>query len=315
MTFSRVREEWGGPVLTAQIGTGRMNWQHGDKVSQMPKQITLINPFRCRLWDLHDRFEANITEENCRGEVESISRHGQIVPALGRALRGNPDYDVEIICGARRLFVARHIKRDLAVELREVSDREALILMDTENRQRTDISPYERGMSYGRWLRSGHFQSQEDIARALRISAAQVSRLLKLARLPAVVVDAFASPCDIYESWGLELVEALGEPERRAQTIKRARAICSQNPRPSGADVYRELLMSGCKGRRPKAANHDEVVKDHCGRPLFRIRQLRNSVALLFPVERTPATTLAAIRQTLATMLVDVPTALEAEQD
>jgi len=36
----------------------------GDKGSQMPKQITLINPFRCRLWDLHDRFEANITEES-----------------------------------------------------------------------------------------------------------------------------------------------------------------------------------------------------------------------------------------------------------
>jgi len=287
----------------------------GDKGSQMPKQITLINPFRYRLWDLHDRFEANITEESCRAEVESISRHGQIVPALGRAVRGNPGYDVEIICGARRLFVARHIKRDLAVELRDVSDREALILMDTENRQRTDISPYERGMSYGRWLSSGHFQSQEDIARALKVSAAQVSRLLKLARLPAVVVDAFASPCDIYESWGLELVEALGEPERRAQTIKRARALCTQNPRPRGADVYRELLTSGCKGGRTKATKHDEVVKDNSGQPLFRIRQLRNSIALLLPVEKTPATTLAAIRQTLVTML-GVPTAaLEADQD
>jgi len=222
---------------------------------------------------------------------------------------------VEIICGARRLFVARHIKPDLAVELRDVSDREALILMDTENRQRTDISPYERGMSYGRWLSSGHFQSQEDIARALKVSAAQVSRLLKLARLPAVVVDAFASPCDIYESWGLELVEALGEPERRAQTIKRARALCTQNPRPRGADVYRELLTSGCKGGRTKATKHDEVVKDNSGQPLFRIRQLRNSIALLLPVEKTPATTLAAIRQTLVTML-GVPTAaLEADQD
>jgi ParB family transcriptional regulator, chromosome partitioning protein len=186
-----------------------------EKHRVMTKEIVFINPFRCRLWDLHDRIETHITEESCRAEIESISRHGQIVPALGRPLRGTPDYDVELICGARRLFVARHIKRDLAVELREISDREALILMDTENRQRTDISPYERGMSYARWLRSGHFQSQDDVARALKISAAQVSRLLKVARLPAVVVDAFADPTEIHESWGLDLMAALEDPERR----------------------------------------------------------------------------------------------------
>jgi ParB family chromosome partitioning protein len=267
------------------------------------KQIILVNPFRCRLWDLHDRFEANISEETCRAEIDSFSRHGQIVPALGRPLRGNPDHDVEIICGARRLFVARHIKRDLTVELREISDREAFILMDTENRQRADISPYERGMSYARWLRSGHFESQDDIARALKISAAQVSRLLKLSRLPAVVVDAFASPTEIHESWGLDLIEALDDSERRGPTIRRARSLSLQTPRQKGADVYRQLLASTGRGRRSKASGHDEVVKDEDGLPLFRIRQLRSSIALLLPLEQVPAAVLADIREALATIL------------
>jgi ParB-like chromosome segregation protein Spo0J len=67
------------------------------------------------------------------------------VPALGRPLHGDLEFDVEIIYGARRLFVARHLNMPLQVELREMSDREALVAMDIENRLRTDISPYERG--------------------------------------------------------------------------------------------------------------------------------------------------------------------------
>jgi ParB family transcriptional regulator, chromosome partitioning protein len=280
----------------------------------MPKQIIMVNPFRCRLWDLHDRFETSVSEESCRAEIESFSRHGQIVPALGRPVRGDPDYDVELICGARRLFVARHIKKDLAVELRDISDREALILMDTENRQRTDISAYERGMSYVRWLRSGHFQSQEDIARALKISGAQVSRLLKLTRLPAVVVNAFASPAEIHESWGLDLIEALDDAERRQPTIDRARSITRQGRRLSGAEVYRQLLASSGKGRRPKASTHDEIVKDDSGRPLFRIRQLRSSIAVMLPVEHVPAQTLDAIRSTLSNLLSVAPVEVRVEE-
>lgn len=271
----------------------------------MPNVI-VVSPFRCRMWDLHDRFETSVSEETCRSEIESFSRQGQLVPVLGRTLRGNPDHDIELICGARRLFVARHLRQDLIVELREMSDRDALIAMDTENRERQDISPYERGMSYARWLRSGHFGSQDDIARALKVSPAQVSRLLKLARLPAVVVDAFPNPLEICESWGLDLIEALDDPARRQSTIQQARTIRNLDPRPKGADVYRQLLAATAKGRRIKTKSHDEVVKDGRGRPLYRIRQLRNSVALLLPVERLPAATLASIRQAVTTILVAV---------
>lgn len=270
------------------------------------RTIVTVSPFRCRMWDLHDRMDAGLSEKMCRGEIESFSSQGQLVPALGRRLKGSADYDVELICGARRLFVARHINRDLTVELREMSDREALIAMDAENRLRVDISPYERGMSYARWLRSGHFQSQEDIARGLKISAAQVSRLLKLARLPAIVVDAFPSPLDIHESWGLQLSEILDDPLRRQQAIQHARAISAQTPRPPGKEVFRQLLASGAKGQRPKANSRDEVVKDDRGRPLFRIRQLRNSVALLLPATRVSARTLSLIRQSLSSVMSSV---------
>jgi ParB/RepB/Spo0J family partition protein len=133
-------------------------------------RIVSVSPFRCRMW-----------------EIESFSRHGQLVAALGRPLRKDPDYDVELIFGARRLFVARHLNQPLLVELREMSGREAITAMDIENRHRADISPYERGLSYARWLRAGFFACQEDIARALKVSCSHVSRLLKIARLSSPI--------------------------------------------------------------------------------------------------------------------------------
>jgi ParB family chromosome partitioning protein len=255
------------------------------------------------MWAMHDRLESEISEETCKEEIESHLKHGQIVPVLGRPLRSDPLYDIELIYGARRLFVARHLNKQLAVELRDMPDREALVAMDIENRQRKDITPYERGMSYARWLRSKYFESQEEIAKVLHISPSQVSRLLKLAKLPSVIVNAFASPSDICERWGLELMEIWEDPQRRQAIAQQARAIGAIEPRPSARDVYRKLSACAVRGRRVKERSHDEVVMDDSGAPLFRIRRQARSIALLLPVERVSANCLEALREAVVEAL------------
>jgi hypothetical protein len=74
------------------------------ELSEMPS-IIAMNPFRCRMWEFHDRLETHINERTCRAEIASFSKHGQIVAVLGRSLHGDKSYDVELITGARRLFV------------------------------------------------------------------------------------------------------------------------------------------------------------------------------------------------------------------
>jgi len=266
--------------------------------------IVFVNPFRCRMWDLHDRLEDGITAETCKQEIASFSKHGQLVPAMGRVLRGVPDYDVELIYGARRLFVARHINKQLAVELHDdLSDKDGIVAMDIENRHRTDISPYERGLSYARWLREGHFRSQDDIARALKISASQVSRLLKLSRLPSVVIKAFPNPADICEGWGLDLVDALADPQRRDATVRRARAIARTTVRLSAGEVYQQLLTAPTLGRKVKPRNCEEVIKDLRGTPLFRIRHQTRAIALLLPTDKVTVGALESIRGAIASIL------------
>jgi ParB family transcriptional regulator, chromosome partitioning protein len=267
------------------------------------KSIVSVNPFDCRLWDLHDRLEGALTEESCKAEIESFAKHGQLIPALGRQLPRDSSHKIELICGARRLFVARHINVPLLVELREMSDREAIIAMDIENQQRTDISTYERGLSYARWLRSGHFRSQEDIAHTLKVSASQVSRLLRFAQLPAVIIDAFENPATICEGWGLEILKLLDDPASRQATISAARSISAATTRPPPREVYRRLVSPVRNGKRLRKQAHDEVVKDEAGRSLYRIRQQANSIAFLLPLNKMAPDVLDDLRQLVSGVL------------
>jgi ParB family transcriptional regulator, chromosome partitioning protein len=268
------------------------------------KQIVFVNPFRCRMWDLHDRDGDDVDEETCKAEIQSMSQHGQLVPVLGRALSGESQHDVELIYGARRLFVARHLNIPLAVELRKLTDQEAIIAMDIENRMRLDLSPYERGRCYLRWLRGSYFSSQEEIARALRISPAKVSRLVRIAQLPTVIVSAFRRPTDIHENWGLALADAWRDKTKQAALAKRARAIASSQKRPPPEHIVKDLL-SPIRSPRLRASTHDEVVKDDGGRPLFRVRRHLYSVSIILPIKSMSDQTVRNVLYSVRNLLRD----------
>ncbi len=266
--------------------------------------IVKANPFRCRMWDFHDRLENHVSEATCAREISSIASHGQLIPALARPLKAEANYNFELIYGARRLFIARHLNIEILLDVQQISDPEALVAMDIENRHRKDISAYERGMSYARWLRSGFFRSQEELARRVKNSPASVSRVLKLASLPSVVVDAFGDPTAIRESWGISLAEALEDPAVRLRIITRARTIRATAECSSPEEVYRTLFAAstpGAKSRRSVA--RDEVVRDLNGTPVFRVKYHRQSVAFVVPAQKLPALTIEAVRRTLLGIL------------
>ncbi len=253
------------------------------------------------MFRFHDRLQESLTEENCKGEMDSIAKHGQLVPALGRVLTGDTQHAVELIYGSRRLFVAQLLNVPLNVEIRELSDRDAIVAMDIENRHRKDISHYERGLSYQRWLVAKQFDSQEEIAHALKISAAQVSRLLKLARLPAVLTGAFGTPAEICEGWGSELMDAWDDPGRRQLLGQRARSIAAETPKPSAREVFRRLLVS--PSSRKRLRERDEIVTGGDGRPLFRVRPQQKTVALLLPRSSVTPQSLELLKTAVAGVL------------
>lgn len=259
---------------------GRTNADGAGLVEHRSPTCIFADPFRCRMWAMHDRIEETVTDATCKAEIGSFLTHGQLLPVLGRRLYGEPDYDIELIYGARRLFVARHLNKQLAVKLQELSDRDAFVAMDIENRHRMDISAYERGRSYATWLRAG-----------------------RIARLPSVIVGAFATPVDILERWGLELALAWEDPSRRPALAGTARHIAAQSARPPPSVIYKRLLASGERRRVSRAAGRDVVVTSDKGQPLFRVRHQHKAVVLWLPLKTTPPHVVAEITRGVTDLL------------
>jgi ParB family chromosome partitioning protein len=236
--------------------------------------VELVDPFDCRMWEWHDRLQEYVDENTCRDVIESLSREGQKHPVLARPARDRAA-KFELIYGARRLFAARHLNQKLLARVREIDDREAFIEMDIENRLRRDISPYERGMSFRSWLLGGHFRSQEEIARTLGLSTAQVSRLMKFSELPTAIVNAFGDPRQIRESWAVVLAERCAEPASRERLLAAGRSLSHAETRLDAKEVFRRLLNlsrpGAGAGAVPRSSGRDQIVRSPEGQPLFKI--------------------------------------------
>lgn len=266
------------------------------------------DPFRCRIWEFNDRIEEYVTEDSCRAEIASVARDGQLVPVVGRLLKDDPEFDIEIIYGARRLFVARHLKVSIRVEIRDLSNRQAAVAIETENCLRKQTSPYERGMWLAKLLRQGIYQSRDEMAKDLRISPTQVTRLLKFAQLPALVIAAFPSPHDILESWAVELHKAWTDEHRRRLLTDRCRSLGATSPPPPAASAYETLVACPSSGGRSRPRSKRRIVKTPDGATVFRFERQRKDVVIRIPNALVDAIIEKELTQVIAAVLSRQPT-------
>jgi ParB family chromosome partitioning protein len=267
------------------------------------QKLVEVSPFRCKSWDGHGRMEEYVTEATCRSEIESVAANGQLLPVIARSIATDPNYDFEIISGSRRLFVARHLNIRIRLEVRDLTDKECIVVFDHDNRLRKDISPYERGRSFVAWLAAGHFASQDDIAACLKISPSQVSRLMKLAKLPAVIVSAFARPTEICEGWGPALLDLWQNRAERHRLIARARRIGQLQQRPSAGEVFERLVAPGALRGARGAPSRDDVVLGSNGQALFRIKHHRDAIAVVIKKHYVTDSVLKQITEALSKTL------------
>lgn len=261
------------------------------------------DPFRCRVWNLNDRIETYVTAASCQAEIESMARDGQLIPAVGRLIKHDPNFDVEIICGTRRLFIAQHLKVLLRIQIRDLTDRQAAAAIEAENSLRRQTSPYERGLWLAKLLKQDIYQSQNEMARELNITPTQVSRLLKFADLPAMVLDAFASPNDILESWATELHKAWTD-DRRRLISERCRALQKYAPRPPAVSVYEMLIASRGRAARSGRRGAGRILRSPTGEPLLRLERQRKEVVLRIPNSLIDSNTEQAVTQAVIAVLV-----------
>jgi ParB family transcriptional regulator, chromosome partitioning protein len=119
----------------------------------------------------------------------SIKEKGVLQPILVRQ-SGN---GYEVVAGERRLRAARSLGLEqVPVIIKNVTDREALVLALVENIQREELNAIEEAAGFKRLVEEFHF-TQESVAEAIGKDRSTVTNLMRLLKLPTEVQSLVAS--------------------------------------------------------------------------------------------------------------------------
>jgi ParB family chromosome partitioning protein len=226
---STQREAKASETHKAQVPIGELAVRGATTVPHERQTILLADPKRCRPWKFHNRHKNWYTREKCADLIEAFSKEEQLEPALGRKLEGNPDFDFELIFGMRRRFACEFLGKPLKLKLTTANDKLAAVYMHQENHDRQDITPMERAISYADQLRAKLFESQDDIAKELLISKAQVSKMVIAAELLSnpVISPLFLDPLIVPIKGAYELAVKMSDAASRKQIEHLAERLSS----------------------------------------------------------------------------------------
>ena len=266
------------PPRTGILGSRENRLSELVSGSAVTRVHELVDPVRCRIWEGHNRDYAALGEAACADLVESLRAQGrQEVAAIVRRVAGDPHFEFEVICGARRHWSVSWLRAHdypdfrFLIEPRELTDEEAFRVADLENRSRKDLSDYERATDYARAIERYYGGSQQRMVDRLQVTKSWLSRYLELAKLPMEVVACFESSHVIGISHAASLAPALRAPASRRKVLSQANAVAKDQGKrragglallPPTAVVRRLLADPDAVGREPEAR---VIVRDPTG--------------------------------------------------
>lgn len=247
-----------------------------------------VDPASCKMWDCHNRNYDALTEESCKDLIESFTSQGQQeFPAVVRKTT-DPDYDYEVICGARRHWAAvwmrenGHSSFKYLIEVRELKDIQSFQLADLENRNRDDISHFERATDYLKALNTFYNGNQKKMALDLRVEGPWLSRYLDLARLPAEIISCFPQKSSIVPGHVKRIKQQIRRLGGEEELLKMAKAICTSGEKLSAEEVMKKLVSSV-----PRPAKKDYVNKN--GEKIFSTEVVKGVLKLAIDLNKTKA--------------------------
>lgn len=218
-------------------------------------------PERIRLWSGHNRNYDLLSVQRCSDLIDGFTRTGrQEFPAIVRTASDDENFDYEVVCGGRRHWTAAHLGWPLLIEVRELNDRQAFILQDLENRDREDISDYERAVDYGHALPKFFDGNRAHMAQFLEIDKANFHRLLELADLPKAIVSAYEDIRDLKVHHGITYRKLLADPQTKRRLLDAARNI--KNEQLAGSKVFAALKRVGRPEEKEQKSVQEKVYGD-----------------------------------------------------
>lgn len=155
-----------------------------DKVKSIASDVIHyidINEIKPNLTQPRKQFD----EDKISDLAESIKTHGMIQPIIVRPLSSGSGY--EIVAGERRWRAARVAElREIPCIIRELSDRENMLIAIIENTQREDLNPIEEAMAF-REMMNKYELTQAEVSKSVGKSRPYITNALRLLKLPDVV--------------------------------------------------------------------------------------------------------------------------------
>ena len=158
---------------------------------------------------------ANRHEDSFKGEAfenlkaDIYSAGGNVQAIKVRPVPGSDPQRYELVFGHRRHRACLELGLPVLAVVEPITEQALFQEMDRENRQRADLRPYEQGAMYARALDEGLYPSLRKMSEEIGVKAPNVSVAIKLAKLPARVLDSFPSRLDIQYRWVGPLSDAL----------------------------------------------------------------------------------------------------------
>lgn len=304
--FDDVLSGLDAPAPNADRGSARFlkrSTAIGERMTgeRQEKTLHLVDPDRCRMWDRHNRDYALLTEDNCRDLIDGIKAQGQQeFPAIVRRLEGE-DHDFEVICGARRHFAVSWLRGHnfpqfrYLVEVRDLTDEEAFRLADIENRDREDISDYERAVDYADAIKLYYGGAQKAMAERLEVSPPWLSRYLVLAKMPEEILAAFASKRDIKERHARALKPLLSAPDQAEAVLDEARYLAKTQAKAANeqggyveaAEVFRRLKSAAKPKVKPPKVSGGKLYTRSSGERGIMVSRKGKQVQMAFDADLT----------------------------
>lgn len=177
---------------------------------------------------------------------------GNVQPIRVRPLSDRSGY-YEVVFGHRRHRACSELGLPVlaTIDTSAVSDLDLFAAMDRENRERSDLTPYEQGLMYRRALDEKMFPSNRRLAEALGVSHTWVANVLLVADLPPPVLESFRSPLEVQHRHAKALSAAL-EADRKG-VLRRAEKLRGRDQPASPGQVV--ALLVGTAAPVPASAS------------------------------------------------------------
>ena len=158
----------------------------------------------------------NFDDETISALADSIKEHGILQPILVRPYGSG----YQIVAGERRWRAARMLgMSEVPVQIKELSDLEAMQLALIENLQRENLNPVEEAKGYSELVES-YGMTQEEVAKTVGRSRSSVANAMRLLALPKEIQEMLENG-DISTGHGKALL-AFDDEEKMLDAARKA---------------------------------------------------------------------------------------------